>query len=62
MFVVLLRLSRNKGQAGRFMEGHRQWIERGFTDGVFVLTGDLQPNLGGAVMAHNTSLADFKAG
>jgi uncharacterized protein YciI len=61
MFVVLLRLFRNKGQAGRFMEGHRQWIERGFADGVFVLTGNLQPNLGGAVMAHNTSLADLQS-
>ncbi len=39
------------------MQGHNQWIQRGFDDGVFLLTGGLQPKLGGAVVAHNTSLS-----
>ncbi len=61
MFVVLLKFSSNKGQAGKFMEGHQQWIKRGFDDGVFVITGSLQPNLGGGVIAHNTSLSDLQS-
>jgi uncharacterized protein YciI len=56
MFVVLLKFSGNKTQADQFMEGHRQWIKRGFDDGVFLLAGTLQPNLGGSIVAHNTSL------
>jgi len=60
MFVVLLKFSENKSRAGQFMEGHKEWIKRGFDDGVFLLAGSLQPNLGGAILAHNTSLADLQ--
>jgi uncharacterized protein YciI len=60
MFVVLLRFSGNKGQASQFMEGHREWIKRGFDDGVFLLVGNLQPNLGGGIVAHNTSRSDLQ--
>ena len=61
MFIVLLKFSGNKSQAGQFMEGHKEWIKRGFDDGVFVLVGSLQPNLGGGILAHNTSLSDLQA-
>jgi len=56
MFVVLLRFSGNKSQAGQFMEGHKDWIRRGFDDGIFLLVGSLQPDRGGAIVAHNVSL------
>lgn len=61
MFIVLLRFSSNKSQASRFMEGHKEWIKRGFDDGVFLLVGNLQPNLGGGIVAHNTSLPDLQS-
>ena len=60
MFVVTLKFSSNKGQAGQFMDGHKAWIKRGFDDGVFLLVGNLQPNLGGGIVAHNTSLSDLQ--
>ncbi len=60
MFIVLLKFSRNKGQAGQFMDGHNEWIKRGFDDGVFLLVGSLQPELGGGIVAHNTSLSDLQ--
>ena len=60
MFIVLLKFSSNKGQAGQFMEGHNEWIGRGFDDGVFLLVGSLQPNLGGGIVAHNTTLSDLQ--
>jgi len=61
MFIVLLKFSDNKGKAGQLMEGHKEWIKRGFDDGVFLLVGSLQPNLGGGVVAHNTSLSDLQS-
>ncbi len=61
MFVVTLKFSDNKGQAGQFMEGHKEWIKRGFDDGVFLLVGSLQPNLGGGIVAHNTLLSDLQS-
>jgi uncharacterized protein YciI len=60
MFIVLLRFSDNKANAGQFMEGHKAWLQRGFEDGVFLLAGSLQPNAGGGVLAYNTSLADLQ--
>jgi uncharacterized protein YciI len=61
MFIVLLKFSSNKGQAGQFMEGHKEWIKRGFDDGVFLLAGSLQPNSGGGIVAHNTTLSDLQS-
>ena len=57
MFIVLLKFSINKSEAGRFMDGHQDWIRRGFDDGVFLVVGSLQPALGGAILAHDTSLS-----
>jgi len=59
MFVVLLRFA-DKAKAGPLMEGHKAWIKRGFDDGVFLLVGGLQPNVGGGIVAHNTTLADLQ--
>jgi len=61
MFIVTLKFSDNKGQASQFMEGHKEWIKRGFDEGVFLLVGSLQPNLGGGIVAHNTSLSDLQS-
>ncbi len=61
MLIVLLKFSENKGQASQFMEGHNEWIKRGFDDGIFLLAGSLQPNSGGGVIAHNISLPDLQS-
>ena len=61
MFVVLLKFSSNKGQAGQFMAAHRQWIQRGFDDGAFLLAGNLHPSVGGAILVHNTSRSKLEA-
>lgn len=61
MFVVLLKFSNNQNQAAQFMQGHNAWIQRGFEDGVFLLTGSIQPKLGGGILANGTSLAELRA-
>lgn len=60
MFVVTLKFSDNKANAGQFMEGHNAWIKRGFDDGVFLLSGSLQPKAGGAVIAGNILRDDLE--
>ncbi|MBT5267637.1 MAG: hypothetical protein HOL85_22600 [Rhodospirillaceae bacterium] len=60
MFIVLLKFSTNKDQVSQFMDGHKAWLQRGFDDGVFLLAGTLQPGLGGALLAHDTSLSDLQ--
>ena len=61
MFVVLLKFSVNKARAGQFMDGHKVWIKQGFDDGVFLLVGSLQPDGGGGIVAHNTTLSNLQA-
>ncbi len=55
MFIVLLKFSDNKSQAGSLMEGHNQWIGKGFEDGVFLMVGSIQSGQGGAVVAQGES-------
>ena len=61
MFIVLLKFSENKDQASQFMEGHKEWIKRGFDEGVFLLAGSLQPNMGGGILAQDASLSDLQS-
>ena len=60
MFVISLKFA-DKTKAPQFMEGHNAWIRRGFDEGVFLLVGSLQPNTGGAILAHNGTRADVEA-
>lgn len=60
MFIIFLRFTEKKSQAGQFMDGHKAWIRRGFSDGIFLLAGSLEPGLGGGILAHHTSLADLQ--
>ncbi len=60
MFVVILKFSKNKALAGQFMEAHKQWIQRGLDDGIFLLVGSLRPEGGGAVLAHQVSRSELE--
>ena len=55
MFMILLRFAANKDQTEQFFEAHKAWIKKGFEDGVFLLAGGIQPGVGGAIAAHNTT-------
>lgn len=55
MFVILLKFSTNKANAGQFMERHNAWLQDGFEKGIFLLSGSIQPKAGGAVLAHNVT-------
>ncbi len=61
MFIVLLRFSDNKARASEFMDGHMDWLAKGFNEGVFLLAGSIQPNAGGGILAHNASLPELEA-
>ena len=55
MFAIFLKFAENRAKALEFMEAHKAWIKQGFDDGVFLMVGSLQPNMGGAVLAHGVS-------
>lgn len=61
LYIVLLRFADNKSKAGEFMSAHNAWIKRGFDEGVFLMVGSLQPQLGGAIVAHDTTRTELEA-
>lgn len=61
MYVVLLEFADKKSDAATHMQGHKDWLQRGFDDGVFLMAGSLQPSRGGAIIAHNLTRADLEA-
>ena len=61
MFIVMLKFSENRAKADAFVQGHKNWIQQGFEDGVFLVVGSLLTDQGGAIIAHNTDLKDIKA-
>lgn len=61
MFIVFLRFSDNKANAGQFMADHNAWIAKGFDDGIFLVVGTLEPKQGGAIIAHGVDRAAMEA-
>jgi uncharacterized protein YciI len=61
MFIVLLKLTEKRDQAGDFMDGHKAWLKRGFDDGVFLLAGGLEAKSGGGLLINNTTRAELEA-
>lgn len=61
MFVVLLRFSVNKTKAGQFMDAHNAWLKEGFSTGMFLMAGSLQPALGGALLVHDATREQVQA-
>lgn len=52
MFVIFLKFA-DKSRAAASMEAHKQWIAKGFDDGVFLVVGSLQPDAGGAILVND---------
>ena len=61
MFAIFLKFADNRAKAPEFMDAHKAWIKQGFDDGVFLMVGSLQPNMGGAVLAHGVPRDDIEA-
>lgn len=61
MYIILLRLTAEKERAAAHLQGHKQWIQEGISEGVFLLTGSLTGGQGGVVLAHNEEPNTLKA-
>ena len=60
MHVVLLRLA-DDTKVSEHLAGHRQWLQQGFDDGVFFLTGGIRQAGGGIVLAAGPVLKELTA-
>lgn len=46
MHIIFLRFTAEKARAGAFMAAHNAWLQHGFDDGIFLMSGGLAPGLG----------------
>lgn len=61
MFIVLLRFAEQRSRASEFLTGHQAWLDRGFSEGIFLLSGSLAQRSGGVVLAVAPSRAEIEA-
>lgn len=59
MYIISLKFSNNKSSARQHIQAHKDWVEQGFNDDIFLISGSLQPNLGGGIIAHNCTLDEI---
>lgn len=60
MFIVLLKFSENKSAAKEHMQGHVEWLNKGFDDGVFQLSGSLKMQGGGGIIAKSPTFEELE--
>lgn len=60
MYIIFLRFGPHRSQAGQWMAGHVQWIQRGLDEGVFLMAGSLDDAQGGVVLAANMERAEVQ--
>jgi len=61
IYIIFLKFSKNKAKASIFMKEHIKWLEKGFKENVFLLSGTLQDNTGGSIVAYNTPFRRTRA-
>jgi len=48
-------------QIDQALDAHRAWVDKGFQDGLFLLSGPKNPRTGGAILAHGNDRAALEA-
>lgn len=61
MFVVLLTYTAPLERVNAAAAAHRDWLRRGYDDGVLLASGPQEPRRGGAILAHGLSRPELEA-
>ncbi|WP_148716644.1 YciI family protein [Chitinolyticbacter meiyuanensis] len=51
MYVIFLKFGPNRAQVAQWSTAHKQWIQAGIDDGIFLAAGSLEDAQGGAIIA-----------
>ena len=52
MHFIKLKIVGDRTQATQWMADHKAWLQRGFDDGIFLASGNLQGQAGGGIIAN----------
>ncbi len=60
MFLILIEYSTALDQVDRLLGAHRQFLERHYANGDFLLSGRKEPRTGGVILAKAASKAEVE--
>ncbi|ACB95034.1 YciI family protein [Beijerinckia indica] len=60
MFVVLLHYTKPLAEVDRFVGEHREFLERYYASGHFLLSGRQEPRTGGVILAKGPTKAEIE--
>ena len=61
MFIVTLTYLKPVEEVDAYMAGHVEWLDKGFADGLFVVSGRRVPRTGGVIVARSGDEAGLRA-
>jgi uncharacterized protein YciI len=61
MFLILLNYTKPLTEVDRFVAEHRQFLERHYAKGQFLLSGRKEPRTGGVILAQAASIDEVEA-
>ena len=61
MFIISLHYLRDLSEIDRFIPEHRDFLERHYASGHFLMSGRKNPRTGGIIVAQAGSLAEIEA-
>lgn len=59
MFVILLNYIKPLSEVDRFVEEHREFLERNYASGHFLLSGRKEPRTGGVILSKAETRAEI---
>lgn len=60
-YVILVEYTAPLAEIDAALASHRAWVDQGFADGIFLLSGPRVPREGGAILAHGEARAALEA-
>jgi len=61
MFVILLNYVKPLSEVDRFVGEHRQFLERYYASGHFLLSGRMEPRTGGVILSNAATRAEIES-
>jgi uncharacterized protein YciI len=61
MFVILLKYIKPLSEVDRFVAEHREFLERYYASGHFLLSGRMEPRTGGVILSKSETRAEIES-
>lgn len=60
MFIIQLTYTRPLAEVDQLLDDHKQFLEKYYAEGIFILSGRKSPRTGGVILARTESMAGIE--